>query len=298
MESRGSLVRTRAWVFTLNNPTEGERDTLAELLKKESTYGIIGLEKGEKGTVHLQGYVKFKNPRAFAGVRKLLGGRAHVEAAKGDDASNYKYCSKEDNFVQWGTQSHKGARNDMQWVRETVKATNSIRQVIENATSLQSVRAAEVMIKYTEPGRTTKPTVFWYYGSTGTGKTRAACEEAGADVWWSGANLQWFDGYDGQKHAILDDFRGDQCTLAFLLRLLDRYPVRVPVKGGFRMWTPDRIWITTPYHPTNVYPSREDCQQLIRRIDTLRQFTELDVDRRDGPVDDTNTLVENSQDDD
>ena len=46
----------------------------------------------------------------------------------------------------------------------------------------------------------------------------------------SSRNLQWFDGYMGQKVVCFDDFRKDFCTFHELLRLLDRYPMDVPVK--------------------------------------------------------------------
>lgn len=59
-----------------------------------------------------------------------------------------------------------------------------------------------------------------------------------------GAQL-WFDGYLGESVAVFDDFRPWWCRFDYLLALLDRYPIRVPVKGGFVNWIPEIIIITT-----------------------------------------------------
>lgn len=56
----------------------------------------------------------------------------------------------------------------------------------------------------------------------------------------------WWDGYIGQKTVVLDDFRPWWCPFSFLLRILDRYPIRVQVKGGFVNFVPEKIIITTP----------------------------------------------------
>jgi len=56
---------------------------------------------------------------------------------------------------------------------------------------------------------------------------------------------------------------------------LDRYPMRVPVKGGFVNWVPENIYITSSNHPDSTYTDekiQEDIQQLIRRIDIIQQF--------------------------
>lgn len=274
-----NVSRGRAWVFTINNPSENEHTDLVEKLSNESVYGIIGQERGSSGTKHLQGYVRFKNPRAFGGVRELIGGRGHLEQAKGTDAQNKVYCSKENKAVEWGTPSSQGNRTDLHQVRQIVETTRTMKQVIEVATNLQQVKYAETILKYLDPRRDAKPIILWYHGATGTGKTRTAINEAGARYWISGENLKWFDGYDGHEHVIIDDFREDFCSFTFLLRLLDRYPLRVAVKGGFREWIPTRIWVTSEFHPTNVFTFRRgDVNQLVRRCDAIKEFKELVLD--------------------
>jgi len=102
-------------------------------------------------------------------------------------------------------------------------------------------------------------------------------------VWRSSCgSLKWFDGYDGQDHVLFDDFRASWCTFSHLLNLLDKYPVNVEIKGGFRMFKPKIIWITSATHPRSTYTldnSKDkdgDIAQLIRRIDCIRKFGDDD----------------------
>ena len=54
---------------------------------------------------------------------------------------------------------------------------------------------------------------------------------------------------------LWEDFNGAQnkVPLVQLLRLLDRYPLQVRVKGGFVWWSPKRVIITTNTDPNKWY---------------------------------------------
>lgn len=79
-----------------------------------------------------------------------------------------------------------------------------------------------------------KTEVIVYYGEPGTGKSRTAKEVAdsrGGEPFYKSRG-EWWDGYKGEETIIIDDFYG---WLKFdeMLRIMDRYPLSVPVKGGF-----------------------------------------------------------------
>lgn len=117
--------------------------------------------------------------------------------------------------------------------------------------------------------RTTKPTVTWVYGGTGLGKTRAvvALEH---DLWISGAKLDYFNGYSGQRAALFDDFRGSLCPLHVLLQVIDRYAYIANIKFGHEHFTSERIYFTSSRSPTLVYNlGRGEIGQLLRRIDNV-----------------------------
>jgi len=268
--------RYRRVVFTLNNWTSTE---YASLVQWKPTWLVVGKEVGEDGTPHLQGAAILGSQMTMTQLKKLPGlARAHFEPMMGTPQHSLTYCSKQDQAAYtFGTMPSPGKRNDLEACYTSLKDGATMRQladehgveVIKYSKGLMITRSLLV-----EP-RVEPPKVFWIFGPTGLGKTRAAVDLAvnrfGGEYWMSPGGLQWFDGYDGQSVAILDDFRGKHCSFPFLLRLLDRYPFRVPFKGGYVEWTPRVIIITCPYSPREIFEVRgkhlpEDINQLERRI--------------------------------
>lgn len=272
------MSRTRNWCFTLNNYTDSEYASLVGLEgHKQIRYIIFGKEKGEQeSTPHIQGFVIFNNTKTFNQVKLFFGDRYHIEQCQGNVQQNIAYCSKDDEYIEYGEAPKQGSRKDIEEVKTMVKSGKSMKEIYEVATSYQSIRMAEVGMRYQPLQQREKPEIRWYWGETGTGKTMEAYAELGyEDTWVNSNTLQWFDGYDGQKNVIIDDFRANQCTFAFLLRLLDRYPMRVPIKGGFVNWKPERIFITSTHSPRDCWKNeniQENIEQLIRRIDIIQQF--------------------------
>lgn len=90
---------SKRWCFTLNNHTISEKDEIVRCLEINSYLWIIGIETGELGTPHLQGYCEFKKA-----IRPTLfkNKRIHFEKAKGTREQNIKYCSKEGNVISHG----------------------------------------------------------------------------------------------------------------------------------------------------------------------------------------------------
>lgn len=117
-----------------------------------------------------------------------------------------------------------------------------------------------------------------YWGATGTGKTRAVWEHAASpeDIWVYPGN-GWFDGYDGQPIVLFDDFSGSEFKIQYLLKLLDRYPMQVPIKGDFVNWAPREIFITSNKDPNDWYANAlpEHVRALFRRFTTQQYFEPL-----------------------
>lgn len=89
--------QSRKWCLTINNyTTEDFEKVRQECATKKWNY-IIGKEKGEKGTIHLQIYIETKTSSRFTTIKKMFP-KAHIEKAKGKRDVNLKYCSKEGNF--------------------------------------------------------------------------------------------------------------------------------------------------------------------------------------------------------
>jgi hypothetical protein len=241
-------------------------------------YHVIGKEVGEENLVpHLQGYIEFKKALRFSVVKSFLGERCHIEVRKGTRRQAAEYCKKQGQFWETGSIAGQGKRTDLEAIRQSLKSGEGVEPVIPR-TNCQTLRYAQNVAQYLEPGRTWKTQVSWYWGATGTGKTRTAYSELSTNedsrLWVSAGTLQWWDGYDAHEHVLIDDFRGDFCKFHTLLRILDRYPFRVPIKGGFRQLLAKRIIVTAPLPPEDMYAGRttEDVAQLLRRIDEVKQF--------------------------
>lgn len=100
----------KRWCFTLNNYTDDEYEQAINRLRDANpVFSVVGKERGESNTPHLQGFVHFKNRLRFNQVKLVVGPRAHVEGARGTDLENLTYCSKDDpEAVRFGKPSLPG----------------------------------------------------------------------------------------------------------------------------------------------------------------------------------------------
>jgi hypothetical protein len=114
-----------------------------------------------------------------------------------------------------------------------------------------------------------------YWGRTGAGKTRAVFDNVPSpeDIYVHPGG-QWFDGYDGQPIVLFDDFGGSEFKLTYFLKLLDRYPMQVPIKGGFVSWIPKEVYITSNRNPLEWYPNAhgEHVNAMFRRFTNNVRF--------------------------
>jgi len=277
--------RLRNICFTINNYTEDSYNELSKILEENCDYYVIGKEIGkETSTPHLQGYCELKKQLAFNTVKSWMP-LAHIEARKGSAKQASDYCKKENNFQDFGTLSQQGKRNDIEIVHEEAKKKTKLSTFIkEHQPNFQQLRVFEIIQSHYQDDRDFKPEVWWIYGPSGTGKTRYVYEKE-KDLWISGKNLKWWEGYCNQEATLFDDFRKDFCTYHELLRILDRYPLTTEVKGGSRKLNSRRMYITSCFHPKEVYDTREDIRQLIRRIDhivLMENFDSKDCDSEVG----------------
>lgn len=272
-----STGRYREFVFTINNYTENDLELLCKLNYRYIITGYEGKEEGK--TPHIQGYIYFKDAKTFTSLKKYMP-RAHIEVRAKDSTSHaaIEYCKKEGHYDEDGEPPTQGERTDIKNVANMIKEGKKVKDV--------AMAYPEVYIKFhrgiqalrniilSDNKRVDKPEVIVYYGRTGTGKSFSAFRDTDSNdrYVWGGEQGQWFDGYDGEKHVILEEFRG-QLPFSMLLRLLDKYEMRVQVKGGFVNFVATKIIITSPEHPKKWYSSLSSndgkLDQLIRRIDKI-----------------------------
>lgn len=116
---------------------------------------------------------------------------------------------------------------------------------------------------------------FVYWGKTGMGKSRRAWAEGGLDSYPKLPSTKFWDGYAGQAHVIIDEFRGE-IGIGHLLRWLDRYPVLVEIKGSMTVLRATKIWITSNLSPDLWYPDLDpDTYDALRRRIKVTHFDSL-----------------------
>ncbi|AYP74145.1 Rep-like protein [Fowlpox virus] len=116
-----------------------------------------------------------------------------------------------------------------------------------------------------------KPYVVWIYGPHGSGKTSLAYKLTNnrkTDIYEKEYSRLW-DGYKQQKYCIIDDFHKYQIDFNYLVKLFDKFPVKVEVSKGFKEFNSKMIIITCVYHPSILYKSlgKESINRLLIRID-------------------------------
>lgn len=90
----------KRWCFTIFQfDKENWKSQVSSMFRYTDAY-VVGLEKCPKtGNLHLQGYVNFaKKERPLNRFSKVFPG-IHFEKTKGSEYDNYKYCSKEGDFI-------------------------------------------------------------------------------------------------------------------------------------------------------------------------------------------------------
>jgi hypothetical protein len=278
----GGTARGRHFVFTWNNYGADCKEKLIDLRPK---YFCYQREIGERGTKHLQGVICFENARAFTAVARSIRGW-HIEVMRGTLDQAIAYSTKEEtrdpNFGEpetFGTRprnvGRSGGRSDIDAVAQSIAEGGTVDEISSafGGEFIKYHRGIERLIGLRFPSRDFKTEIRWYFGATGTGKTRAACDEA-VNPYWKNPAHRWWDGYEGQQDVIIDDIRCDFAKFSEWLRLFDRYPVQVEVKGGTRNFISKRIFITAPVRPEEMWQSRtaEDLNQLMRRIEVIKHF--------------------------
>jgi len=275
-DTNNTKLKIRSTFFTLNNPTETDFNCLMSLVhnKLESRYIIFQKEVGENGTEHYQGFMYFHNQIALGTLNKAIP-RAHLMKPRNIKAC-ILYCKKErtriDGPWELGKIPEQGRRTDLESIAKRFIETDIKTFVDEHPMEyVRFTKGLHSLKNVITKHRTEPPTVYWYWGPSGLGKTRT-CYEAHIESVYMKDGSQWWDGYEQQEAIIIDDFDG-KWPFRDLLRLLDRYPYAGQIKGGYVKINSPFIYITCEYEPSNFWQDN-DLAQVMRRLKGVRAFGE------------------------
>lgn len=236
------------------------------------SYGVLAKDIAPTtGTPHLHFQTTFRGAKRHNGLKKLLP-RANIGFTRNLKAA-IDYCKKKSEFVEIG-KPEQGRRTDL---REACALV-----IQEDGLQLLADEMPEMFARY---GRGLKDLRMFQnrqkgyvhievdvsIGEPDSGKSRLAWD-TDPDLYEVPdaeglMGIVWFDGYDGHRTILFDEFCG-QIPYRKMCRLLDGYPMKLQTKGGFcnKRWT--RVFITSNVPFEDWYPGQADAKY---KWDALRR---------------------------
>lgn len=282
MSRRINNTSNRYWILTINTDTWPSRPTtlptgIAWMKGQKEIGGETGFEHwqvvlGTTKKIRLTGLLKLMKP-----TTQLQSFTAHCEPTRSEAAEDY--CWKEETRVE-GTQFSLGEKplqrnstKDWEKIWEAAKS----RDIMAIPADIR-IRCYSTLTRIAKDHMVAEANlkqVYVFWGTTGTGKSRRAWHEAGLDAYPKDPNTKFWDGYQGQEHVVMDEFRG-RIDISHMLRWLDRYPVCVENKGSGIVFKARKIWITSNLSPSEWYTDLdvETKNALFRRFTEIVHFRE------------------------
>lgn len=263
---------SRSWIFTLNNFSSPLDFSTHSCVR----YASWQHERGENGTDHYQGYIELSAPQRLSYMKNVIPG-AHFEKRQGTREQARDYSRKDDTRIdgpweygEW-IKDGQGSRSDLTSLVESVKKGSTNLEILDiyPASYLRYFRGIDRIRHDLCTPRNFKTTVWFIWGDTNLGKTSYALSLS--PTAYIKQRGEWWDGYDGHSDVLIDDFYG-WLKYDTLLRLCDRYPCQVEIKGGHVNFAPKNIYITSNNWPNKWYKDTHYWPALARRVEHFVYF--------------------------
>jgi len=263
----------RNFTFTLNN-YQDKPDLHLSLDQLPCRYMKYGKEVSESGTPHLQGMVVFKSQTSLKSAVKKLGG-CHVEIMKSLEGSLI-YCSKDGDITERGdcpmSNKAKGEKGREYYQNIIDLAEQDRIDEIDPQARLQyraSIRGFRDDASKKRKLEDTDAQHEWYYGPPGSGKSRKAREE-NPEAYLKMCN-KWWDGYEDEEVVLIEDLDVKHEVLGHHLKIWgDRYPHLAEYKGGAKKIRPQKIIVTSNFHPEEIFQDEKTLGPILRRFKCIQ----------------------------
>lgn len=271
-------VKSRHWVYTINNPTPADSPDLSG----QYTYWVVGIEQGEEeGTLHYQGYICFNNRKNMTAVKRIFP-RAHLEIMRGTSKQASDYCKEDGLFWEDGDLPDEGGSSGGKKKARNYRLlldrarNGAFDEIAEDDPSsfVQHYRTLkEIRRDYLKrPADLNGVCGEWIWGPPATGKSTAARRE-NPDFYDKPLN-KWWDGYQGQSCAIIEevDRESGKWIGPLLKRWADRFSFPAEKKGDTIQIRPHKIVVTSNYSLEQVFGHDDALLEAIKRRFVVRHF--------------------------
>lgn len=260
-QTRTGQPQGRYWLGTIHADHQGgtlpNTSTWGELLGRNSLVWLRGQkEVGEGGREHIQVFACFSKKIRRNTLITIIPG--HWELSRSDAAESYVW--KEETRIP-GTQFEFGQRpfkrncqTDWNRIMELAKrgAIDTIMQdepqiAIQHYRTFKQIKVDYMVAPENLPAACGK----WIYGPPRVGKSFWVRQQWGHDLYIKAQN-KWWDGYQGQKFVLLDDF--DAKVLGHYLKIwMDAYAFTAETKHGTVQIRPNLFIITSNYKVEEIF---------------------------------------------
>lgn len=297
-------IKSRKWQITLNNPCQKgytHEKIKAELhALKSLKYYCMSDEIGNTHHAHI--YVCFSSPVRFSTLKNHFS-QAHLEKAYGSSTENKDYIFKDGKWVnnkkketnladtheEWGTlpEERQGARNDYAELYELIQEGKSNFAIIDEKpdfiNQLERIdRVRQIVQEEAFKEIFHNLNVSYFYGETGSGKTRSIMEKFGYTNVYRVTNYKHpFDQYQGQDVIVFEEFQSS-LPINQMLIYLDGYPIALPCRYADKIACYTKVYILSNIDIKEQYTdiqhhNHETWKAFLRRINTIKVFTQNDI---------------------
>lgn len=277
LKSQKSTKSSKGFQITFNE-IEKFDDVLAYLRGLKPNYLIAAKEEAPTtGHKHIHCYIQFPNARRLS-LKKLEG--AHVEKCYGSPQQNKDYVEKEGQvIIEEGQMKTKGGKTikDVEKMSKEERSDLPI-QLYNIVNKVNQEEAKNISVDdYHKDVE-----VYYYWGESGAGKTRAALKllkEKGFDTFneIKCINGFWHGVSETPGAALYDDFRYSHMPTSEFINFIDYNRHSFNVKGGSIRNNYKLIIITSVQDPEELYPAltekdQEPKKQWLRRMKNTTKF--------------------------
>jgi len=195
---------------------------------------------------HYQGYICLTRTCRINSVKRIIGAGddTHVEPRRGTRDQARDYTRKDGGEIfEWGIYERLSVAELLKQPISKIKEENLMLYLryhrgLEKLQLCKGNAFRDVLV------------YIYYSNQSGVGKTRKVMEMD--DVYKLDPPYTWWDGYEGQKRLLLDDYRLRAIPKGQLLNILDGYQLRLETKGShaWAAWT--EVYITTNTPPERI----------------------------------------------